>query len=514
MASVTARRESAPKSDDRRAVRDSLIVTVGGQLEQVVGTFTSFFLRSGTAVRWGLDVAHMGVYSSARVLLDYANWSSLGTGLGAVQEIPILRAAGRDAEARRVADVAYTAATVLCLVYAAGLLAVAWSVGTWNARSPLAVTWAWSLSAVASLAILHRYQSFLIAVLRAHQEFALITELAVIDSILHAALIVAALGLAGYWGLWLVVGILYLFNIAYLHARNPFRFGWAWDAAATWRLMKVGLPILATTVAFGLVLHVDKFLILNFVPDGAEAVGLYTIALMGTGWGLDLASRVAVVMYTYYQTTLGRTNDPSAVARQAARTTESLAPILAAGGAIAYLVGPAFLGWSLPKYAGGLVALRPLLPGTVMLGLAWPARQVLIAVGRPYRLVLATLAGLAITGAAGAVGATHWGLAGVAGGMSVGYAAVALLTNFVALAPGLKVRGWLAHQGKLAASLAFFGAGALLASYVPLPVAHGLPSHASRCVLLAGWGLPPLWIWGRRNQWGGLFERLKSRPTP
>ena len=56
-----------------------------------------------------------------RLYLDNTNRSSLGVGLGAVQEIPILRAAGRAAEARRVTDIAYTTNTLTCLIYAAAL---------------------------------------------------------------------------------------------------------------------------------------------------------------------------------------------------------------------------------------------------------------------------------------------------------------------------------------------------------------------------------------------------------
>ena len=52
---------------------------------------------------------------------------------------------------------------------------------------------------------------------------------------------------------------------------------------------------------------------------------------MGTGWSLDLAGRIASVMYTYFQTTLGRTRDPVAVAAQAARVVEAMAAPLAAG---------------------------------------------------------------------------------------------------------------------------------------------------------------------------------------
>src|SRR4051812_14920061 len=126
---------------------------------------------------------------------------------------------------------------------------------------------------------------------------------------------------------------------------------------------------------------------------------------MGTSWSLDAAGRIVTVLYTYFQTTLGKTNDAALVARQAARATEAQAPLLAAGGAVAYLVGPVFLGALMPRYVEGLPALRPLLPGMVLLGLVWPARQMLITVGRPYRLCLATLGGLAVVAIAGTTGA-------------------------------------------------------------------------------------------------------------
>ena len=47
--------------------------------------------------------------------------------------------------------------------------------------------------------------------------------------------------------------------------------------------------------------------------------------------------------------------------------TETQATPLAAGSAVAYLVGPLFLGSLMPRYAEGLPALRPLLPGMTLL---------------------------------------------------------------------------------------------------------------------------------------------------
>ncbi len=443
---------TAASCDRRRDLRDSLVVSIGGQLERALGTISALLLR------WGLDPARLGVYTGLRLSLDQTNRSSLGIGLGAVQEIPILRASGRHDEARRIADVAFTTNMLTCGVYALGLLAWAWMRAPYLRHDRLADEWTWGLASVAGLTLLKRYESFLIAMLRAHREFVLTTELDLFESVISAAALASGLALAGFWGVLGAVGVILILKILYLHARHPLRFSWVWDLALAARLMKLGLPILANTAVFAALLSVDRALILWRLPDGAHSVGLYTIALMGTSWSLDLAGRLVLVLYTSLQTTLGRTGDALVVARQAARATEAQATPLAAGSAIACVVGPWFLGSLMPRYVEGLPALRPLLPGMTLLGMAWPARQCLIAIGRPYRLCLGTSLGLACTTLTALLGADQAGIAGVAAGMSVGYVIVYIITSSTAFLPALGLRGWLVHQVRIAATLGYFTA--------------------------------------------------------
>jgi O-antigen/teichoic acid export membrane protein len=490
-----------PSAEGRKVVRDSLAVTLGGQIERVLGTLTAL------AMRWWLDPARLGVYTGLRLYLDNTNRSSLGIGLGAVQEIPVLRAAGREDEAKTIADLAYTTNTLTCLAYAVALLVWAWLRAPVVAGDPLAAEWTWGLVAVAGLTLIKRYESFLVAILRAHGEFTLTAELDVVESLVSALVVTIGLVLAGFWGLLAAVAILLLVKIAYAHARHPLRFCWAWDGPTAWRLMWVGLPILANTAVFGAVVSLDRMLILWRLADGDRAAGLYTIAIMGTSWSLDLSGRLVLVMYRSFQTTMGRTSDPVEVAHQAARATEAQAPVLLAGSAVAYLLGPVFLGTLMPRYAEGLPAMRPLLPGMIVLGLAWPARQMLIAIGRPYLLCLATLLGLTILGAAGTIGADRGGIVGVARGMSIGYAAVFALTSAAAFVPLIGLSRWARHLARLFRTSIGFMVATLLTTHFPLGLAGRWTDLAARAVLMAAWLLPTLWRWGRRYGWGGVLER-------
>ncbi len=497
---------TAPKSEARDAVRDSLIVSLAGQVERVLGTATSFILR------WGLAPERLGVYTGLRLYLDNTNRSSLGVGLGAVQEIPILRAAGKDEEARRIANIAHTTNTLTCIIYSICLITWAWLRRPLLTGDPLAADWTWGLVAVGLLAILKRYESFLIAILRARQEFAVTAKVDVVESLVSIVAFGAGVWLAGLWGVLVAVAVIIMAKIAYLHAANPYRFAWEWHSATVGRLMILGLPILANTAVFGALLNLDRVLILWLVPEGEKAVGLYTIAILGTSWSLDLAGRIITVLYTYFQTTLGRTRDPVEVARQAIRATEAQAPLLAFGTCFAFFAGPVFLGTLLPRYAPGLPALRPLLPGMLLIGLTWPARQMLITIERPYRLFFATLLGLAVTTIAGMIGADRAGNTGVAWGMTIGFTSVCLITEGAAYHHLLGWREWAAHLGRLIAILGCAATIVLAASLVD-PGFGMWGDVVVRLAIVCGISIPALWFWARKQGWDGLLpSRRATKP--
>lgn len=495
--------------DSRRAVRHSTLVVLGGQLERVLGTMNA------VALRWGLrDPGAMGVYTGLRLYLDNTNRSSLGVSLGAAQEIPILRAGGKREEADRLADVAFSVNFVTSLLYASGLLAyVAWRTSTAAASGdPYARLWTGGLIAMALLAPLKRYQDFLIVLLRTRQEFLLTTSLQILETVVFTVLMVAGLWLAGFWGLLAAIGLVMAFNIAYIHLAHPLQLKFRWDWPTTWRLFKVGLPIWANTLLLIVVSSLDRIVLLWMADEPERSTGLYTVAVMGTSWANDLAGRIVLVMYTYFQTTLGRTNDPIAVARQAAGAAEAQAPLLFAGSAVAYVCGPAFLARLFPEYAPGVPAMRPLLPAMILLGLTWGPRQLLITVGRLRALGLATLLGGLATLAAAVVGLRARGIVGVSWGMSLGYAVFYLAITLAAYLPTLGAPGWLAHHAHLLRSVAWHALGAALAAHLPLPIAPGtIPDFVARAGLIAAWELPTLWAWGRRHRWGGLLDRWLGR---
>jgi O-antigen/teichoic acid export membrane protein len=395
-------------------------------------------------------------------VLDNTNRTSLGIGQGAVQEIPLLRAQGRFAAAERLASIAHTTNTVTCLLYSISL--VIWAVLTIPTRAgdSLAAHWTCGLLAVAILALLKRRESFLVALLRCHQDFTTTTKADLLEAVISAVAMTAGVAVAGLAGLWLSIALVLLVKIAYLSSVHPLPLAWCWDWRETKRLFWHGLPIVLSAAVWGAMIGLDRVFILHLSPEKARAAGLYTVAILGTSWSLDLAGRLALVLHPHFLSTLGRSGNDREIAVDAARTTELLAAALAILGAFTYLFGPTILFLLIPKYADGVPSLRPLIPGAIAIGLCWPLRQMLTALRWHARLVLIPAAAVPLLAWSVATGLHHAGLPGAAWGASATFLAVFLVLELASLGLTLPARDWLRHTARLSA-LALLATTATLA---------------------------------------------------
>ncbi len=313
------------------------------------------------------------------------------------------------------------------------------------------------------------------------------------------------------WGVFCAIAALMVFNVLDLHHRDPMRPGWLWDTEITRRLFWTGAPIMLNSAIYTVMMSLDRILLLSLGSNGAEAAGLYSVAWMGTSWCLDFSGRISLVMYTYFQRTIGRTGAPTEVAQQVVQVVEAIAAPLAAGLAVAYVVGPTFLGFIVPRYTEGLPAIRPLLPGVLLLGLARPIREAMIAVGRPIPLAICSIPGLMIAAALGANAAREGEIVALSFGLSLGYAVFYLAISLAFVAREQGFRPWLFHQGRLSRTILWYVTGALLAAHLPLGLENSRWfDFGARVMLLALWGLPGLVLWGKSYSWGGLY---RGRPS-
>jgi len=472
---------TAPLSGFKRLFVDWTMVGGSTAVCHALGAATSLLLRML------LSPAQMGVFSAVKMFLSYGNYANLGISKGAVREFNVATGGGDTRAARRGLRLAFTVNTISSAIYGCLLCGL----GVWMAYEggDWANAWAVGLIVVGVMAVIGRYVSFHVTILRADQRFAVTSTL----SILEATLTLGFCGLATWlWGLpGLFFGTLavMLCSMWFVRRHAAATLGWAFDGGEIRRLIAIGGPILLAGAGSSLFRSLDKLMILAYMDDCEFQLGCYSTALLVTGQLYGLANMLATVTGPRYGQTYGNSGSRREAARLAAQCSELQAAAMVLPAAISLLIGPPILGWLLPDYGSGLSSLTWLVPGFLALMLALPCGQYMIAVGRQRRALAAVLLGTLIGAAGNHIAlSAGWGLSGVAAATAVGYASYfafsAGMSFLVDLSATGRARYVLMHAIALTPTMA---TAMLLRATTSLPVAICGVLLAWSATLLIGW---------------------------
>ncbi len=447
---------AAPIRGWRRLFGDWLVVGSATAVCHFLGALTSLLLRML------LSPAQMGIFSALKLFISYGNYANLGISKGAAREFNVALGHGNTREARHGLNLAFTVNTITSLLYAALLVGVA----VWIAATGGGIwtgAWALGLATVGTMAVLTRYVTFHITILRTSQAFAVTSRL----SILEAVLTLLICGIATWcWGLPGLLGgtvAVTLASLVYVRRHAAASLRWAWDAPEIRRLVAIGGPILLAGAASTLFRSLDKLMILAFMRDCEFQLGCYSVALLVTGQLFGLGNMLSMVAAPRYAEKYGRSGNRKAVARLAARSSELVAAAVALPAALALVVAPPLLAWLLPDYGPGLPPMVWLVPGVLAMILTLPASQYLVATGRQHRAMVAVIAATAVAAAGNFIAIrAGYGLIGVAAATAIGYTAYFLLVAAISFGVELDALGQLRYAAMLALLLGPTLAAALL----------------------------------------------------
>jgi O-antigen/teichoic acid export membrane protein len=503
---------AAPLSGWRRTFADWLTVGSATAVCHLLGAATSLLLRML------LSPAQMGIWQGLKLLLSYGNYANLGVSKGAAREFNVALGSGQTVAAQPSVghrgyptewpglNLAFTVNTITSLLYAAVLIgagiwiAVA-SGGQWKGA------WSVGLVAVGSLAVLARYVSFHVTILRTKQAFATTSQL----SILEAALTLLVCGLATWrWGLVGLYGgtlVVLLGSLVFVRRHAGATLRWAWQPAEVRRLIGIGAPILLAGAVASVFRSLDKLMILGYLSDREYQLGCYSLAVMVTAQLFGLGNMLAMVTGPRYAESYGYSGDRRAVARLAARASELHAAAMALPAALALLAAPPVLARLLPDYRTGLPPLVWLVPGVVALVLALPGSQYLVAVGRQGRALAAVLVATAVAALGNHLALRGgYGLIGVAAATAVSYAIYYVLVVGVSLWGELDGPGRLRYVGSLALALGpTLGLATLLERAWPAMQTDWRITLAKVAAVTVVWGLTVAIGWHH-----GWAEQLRS----
>jgi O-antigen/teichoic acid export membrane protein len=407
-----SRRIAAPRID--RSVRDfALLLSSTGTLQ--VSRLVLNLVAAAT-----LPVAAFGTWVLIQALLLYTTYSNLGILSGANRWIPVHLGRG-EAEAARNDERAALAGALLAGAVAALLLG--------------GITWGWTANPALAfaVAVLFGFQQpylFYQVSLRSRMEF---DRASAQQLVLGLGLPVVGLPLLLTNG---VPGLTVAFGVVYLAGSLIPWFAWRRSLAPDLDfrrlgvLMRSGIPIMISGLLFGVLVSLDRWIILAVL--GEREVGVYALAATLSG-GLQLVFLVlAQQFYPRIALEFGRAGTSPALFDAALRVSVvssgavlPFAVLLAAMAPIVTLIFPA--------YAGAAVVLPVLAIGAVVLAFSNGFTNLLVAVGRYAVLIGVHVAAVAVAGgAAFAAAVWGWGIEGVAVGMVAGFGALAITSSVAA----------------------------------------------------------------------------------
>ncbi len=412
---------AAPAGGWRLVAVDWLTVSGATVVCHGLGVVTSLLLKVL------LNPAQMGVWQALKMLLSYGNYANLGVSKGAVRDYAVALGRGETTEAKRGLDLAFTVNTVSSVIYATILLGAALWIGV-ATDSPSAGLWAVGLAVMGGLAVLSRYVTFQVTILRAHKAFDLTSRLSVLEAVLTLSVCGLATWAWGVYGLFFGTLVVLLGAFLYIQQYRTVDLRWAFDATRIGRLISIGGPILLAGTMVTLFRSLDKLMILGYMGDREFQLGCYSVAIMVSTQIYGLGNMLSIVMNPRYGEKFGQTGDRREVARLAAASSELHAAAMALPAALAVVLAVPLLSMILPDYRSGLPALVWLVPGTVALVLSLPAGQYLVAVGRQTRALVAIFPAIAVAAVGNHLALRHgFGLTGVAAATAFSYVAYMLL---------------------------------------------------------------------------------------
>ena len=313
-------------------------------------------------IRYFLGPLQTGVWSLVQVILSYTDYANLGATYAIPIEIPLKRAQGKLEEVERMKNVMFSFSFLTSVLFSIGLLLYALIRRTFIPQELF-----YGLLIATGLVILQQLNNMLISFLRAYKNFKLAGKQMALSSIVNFILIAILSSTFKLYGFMWAMVLSFMFNIAYILHHEDFRFRWTLNVKVLTGLIQYGFPLMVLTSAVTVLLTIDKIMIAKFL--GLEALGLYSIAGMTSGFICSVPNSIGVVLLPNVSEKYAEgenVRDLRGYLTKSNHVFSIMMPVLIGFG---WFVVPFVVHLFLPKFTGGISALKYLTLGTFFFGL-------------------------------------------------------------------------------------------------------------------------------------------------
>jgi len=334
-----------------------------------------------------LGPAYFGLWNGLQVFITYGMNAHLGVLQAMGREIPLSRGSGAE---HRIPDLANAALTASLVLSALGAVLTA---GAGFAMAGLSVG---PLPPLLLIPVIITQMVFLFgqSLLRAEDEFGLLSGTLAITAALELGLTIVCVSLFGFSGVLAGLALSQAIGaFVSLRRKRQYPLRITVDFTVMRELLRIGFPIMLTILGYFVLTTVDRLFIIAYV--GSAELGYYalgSLAITALGY---IPIAVNQVMYPKFAMRFGETGDPAALAGYLRVPAITIAHGMGLVLGIAGLSLP-LVTLVLPEYIPGITSARILLAGFFFIAITGSSANLLLTINKQFQYVAILAAAIAL----------------------------------------------------------------------------------------------------------------------
>ncbi len=336
-------------------------------LTQIITAASSILMRKF------LGPLQTGVWSLLQVILNYSPHAAIGVAYAAIYRIPFYRGKQDFKQADKIRDGVFSFSFLTSIIFAIGIVIYAVA-----KKNTLKEEIFYGLLFAAVLVILQRINNLLITALRAYKEFKIAANQMVLSAVVNAVLICIFAYRFKLYGFMFASCLSFVFNIVYILYHFRLYPRWSFELPLIKQMISFGFMLMTTDFTESIASTIDRLMIARML--GLEALGLYSIATLAWGYVFAFPNAASIIFVPNFQERFAENEKAEHLKVYVSKSMFAFLatmPFFIAG---AWFFSPCLVQSILPKFAGGVAALKYLILGSFFAALFHPFEQFVVAV--------------------------------------------------------------------------------------------------------------------------------------
>lgn len=335
------------KSQEKKTdiVKNIMIYMPSRYFSQFLGVFTSLFIKRF------LGPLYTGMWSFLRIVVQYADYTELGSTLSIFYKIPYYNGQGNAEEADSVKNNVFSFILLSSSLASLVILGYALLFARDLSREIF-----FGLLGVAVIVIVEKIFAVHVMLLRADKNYKVLSGSVYFDAVLNLLLVILVVSRFKFYGMIFITIIIPIANTFFIIYHKKY----IKSIVLVWRkvisCIKFGFPLYITGILNGILNNVDNIILVGML--GFKELGIYSIAMMAKNYSRQVSVGFGHVVGPYFMEDYGKQVEAKILHAYVTKGTFAIASFMSMVLGLVFIFATPVIMAILPSFSAGLPALR------------------------------------------------------------------------------------------------------------------------------------------------------------